>query len=107
MKYGKSYSSQEGRPWLVPGQVVLVQPGTMTKRPYLCIITERVQNWVGGDAIELCTMIPWKHGAVIWPYWVGRISKANTAQCIWFYVKWFFRGTKKTNIEVTRIADMP
>jgi hypothetical protein len=75
---GKSYECQIGRPWLVPGAVVLVQPGTEAKEPYVCLVTEKVLRWVrDGNIIsewELCTYMPGGHAAVIWDYWVGRIS---------------------------------
>jgi hypothetical protein len=98
MKKGKSYACQQGRPWLTKGQVVVVQPVAFAAKPYLCIVQERIQNWHDeGPTMELCTMIPWKTGSVIWPYWAEMISKASRKQSIWFYVVWFFRGTRRVN----------
>ena len=87
---GKSFECQEGRPWLKVGTVVWVQPGTIATKPYLCIIKESELDWCIPNAqfrsmrfTELCTHKPFNYSAVIWDYWVDRLTPANKLVTLW------------------------
>lgn len=74
---GKSYDCQKGRPWLKPGTMVMVEPGSIATEPYQCIIVEEVVKWTYGIRQELCTHYPGGYSSVIWEYWVDRLTPIN------------------------------
>lgn len=99
---GKSFECQEKRPWLKVGSVVVVQPGSLVTKPYLCIIKESEMDWCHPEKphismrfTELCTHVPFKHGAVIWEYWADRLSPANWIQTKYIQFLYFIERILK------------